>query len=379
MREEDGCKTEMRYGGNMTPLEIFYKFQIECDDMVRDMRSCHHNYHADNAINPHHVNPFHGEDDVWAHTCMVFNEALRNNMPHEVQIATIFHDLGKIVARENNEEKKKTRFFNHEGLSVYMALECINRMQLDISDSALIDILSIIALHGDFFDLLADSNTVRIVKKLRERFIDTPVLGRFVLDHLLCDHYGRICNHDDNVAATVKSVADESIINYKPKLKEYDKKIVLMVGPPGSGKSTWISQNGLFRGDAVLNRDDILMEVAADQNGSGLTYKESWDVVDQKMVDRVLNFRFATAKENRNDIYIDTTNMSRKSRRKWLSQVPKDYGKEAVVFMTDYATLFERNKTRERGPLPEFVLINMMKNFMPPLFDECDEVKWVFN
>ena len=83
----------------------------------------------------------------------------------------------------------------------------------------------------------------------------------------------------------------------------------------------------------------------------------------------------------REDIIVDMTNVSRKSRRKWLNTVPKYYKKKAVVFATEYDEIYARNEKRfqETGKnIPDFVISNMMKGFMIPDYSEADIIEWVF-
>ena len=73
--------------------------------------------------------------------------------------------------------------------------------------------------------------------------------------------------------------------------------------------------------------------------------------------------------------------MSRKSRRKWLNNVPKDYIKKAVVFATVYEDVYARNKKRAKDTgkhISNGIIGNMMRQFMIPMYDEVDIVEWVF-
>lgn len=229
------------------------------------------------------------------------------------------------------------------------------------------------------------------------------------------------------------------------------KSITALVGVPLSGKSTWIAEN-VKEGDVVISRDDTLMkfgqlkygttmcpkcnghkDVGCDchQGKVKLTYNEIWkhfakdterveaenkrlknqwvwDVMvvdvntpeptyetdDQAQVDRMIRSQFEIAVGSGLNIYIDMTNTSKKSRRKWFGfQVEgekeyrtkfntsfKQYGFKAVVFATGYNEIFERNQIRadETGKyIGAHVINNMMKSFMTPLYDEVFHVQWV--
>lgn len=167
-----------------------------------------------------------------------------------------------------------------------------------------------------------------------------------------------------------------------PEIDENAPTITVLVGPPASGKSSHINK---IRDDAiVLSRDDILLQHANSIGFKG-TYSEVWKYFEEnnlhKIVDEIEQETFKKAVKDKKNIIVDRTNMSRKSRRRWLSNVPKDYRKEAVVFATTYEDVYSRNKKRtdETGKsIPNEIIGQMMRQFMVPCFDEVDEVKWVF-
>ena len=56
--------------------------------------------------------------------------------------------------------------------------------------------------------------------------------------------------------------------------------VIILIGPPLSGKSTWIREN--FPTTEVISRDETVMEVYGSRN-----YTEAFKSVDQKEVDKV--------------------------------------------------------------------------------------------
>lgn len=109
--------------------------------------------------------------------------------------------------------------------------------------------------------------------------------------------------------------------------------------------------------------------------GVGGTYSEKWDSVadeGQRQIDRALQEDFNKALKDGSNIIIDMTNMSKKSRRKWIANA-KDYHKVARVFIEDTETLLSRNspkKTISRG-LTE----SMQRRFVMPTYDEFDTIE----
>lgn len=76
------------------------------------------------------------------------------------------------------------------------------------------------------------------------------------------------------------------------------KEIIVMVGTPLSGKSTYVKNN--YPHYKVISRDDIIMELSNSDN-----YNDAWLNVDQKLVDKIYNERLNTLLSNNENIVID--------------------------------------------------------------------------
>ena len=61
-------------------------------------------------------------------------------------------------------------------------------------------------------------------------------------------------------------------------IKKSKKEFILLVGPPGSGKSTFIKKLQKNNKYDVINRDDVVTEVA---ERNGITYKEMFSRPNQ--------------------------------------------------------------------------------------------------
>jgi predicted kinase len=148
--------------------------------------------------------------------------------------------------------------------------------------------------------------------------------------------------------------------------------VTLLVGPPACGKSTWVENNKYDH--KIVSRDEVVMGLAGD-----ISYTEAFDTVDHKKVDQLNNHNLSTMIVNEQSFIVDQTNMSRKSRRKILSQVGNNYWKKAVVFAIGYEEIFRRRIERKDKVIPDYVMKNMIGNFMVPMYDEFDEIEWVFD
>lgn len=137
----------------------------------------------------------------------------------------------------------------------------------------------------------------------------------------------------------------------------------MLIGVPGSGKTTWIKQNS--HNAVVLSTDDYI-ELVAKKHGK--TYN---DVFKDAMGGAMANLKrdLNTAIKNNSDIIWDQTNLTVKSRRDKLKQVPDSYKKVAVFFGVPN-DLRDRLASRPGKTIPEPVVISMINQLTPPSKEE---------
>ena len=150
-------------------------------------------------------------------------------------------------------------------------------------------------------------------------------------------------------------------------------RLVMLVGLPGSGKSTY--RKNLLNDNpntVVICPDDFLEEKAAQM---GISYQEIWlpehhEHIAQSRIDA--EEHLMNAVKNGQDIIWDQTNISFDMRSRRLDKVSDDYERIGVAFETNENTLFARNQDRvSRGRhLPEPVLMGMIQDYERPHFDE---------
>jgi len=139
-------------------------------------------------------------------------------------------------------------------------------------------------------------------------------------------------------------------------------KVILLVGPPLSGKDTFLKSQDISD-FTVISRDDILMSLH--DNSS---YSEAFDKIDQKEVDRLLNKKIQDSISKKENVIINMTNLSPKSRNKHLCKFANtDYYKIAIVFpkldLTDYINRNEGRSISENKFIPLPVIKNMLDNW----------------
>ena len=138
----------------------------------------------------------------------------------------------------------------------------------------------------------------------------------------------------------------------------------MMVGVPGSGKSSWIAkQNFDWNTTMVVSSDAIIDQRAAAQ---GKTYSDVFQD-EIKAATLQMNQNLRDAIDNNMNIVWDQTNLTAKSRAGKLSQIPKNYRKIAVFFPTpDAKELQRRLASRPGKTIPQNIVIGMISQLQKP-------------
>ena len=143
--------------------------------------------------------------------------------------------------------------------------------------------------------------------------------------------------------------------------------VIILIGPPLSGKSTWIREN--FPTTEVISRDETVMEVYGSRN-----YTEAFNNVDQKEVDRVLNQKFLDANTSKKSVIVDMTHMASKRRKQNLNYFSNDYYKLGVIFPILSDDEYERRNQKrieeENKDLPMKIVKSMISSYQPITPDE---------
>ena len=149
-------------------------------------------------------------------------------------------------------------------------------------------------------------------------------------------------------------------------------KLYMLVGVPGSGKSTWINSQDWSR-DCILVPTDKLIELEAARQGK--TYNDVFkDYIGEAT--RIMNEDIREAVEAGKDIIWDQTNTSRKSRKTKLAQV-EGYYKIAVLFSTPEKDEWNRRINNRPGKIiPEAVLKAMAEGLQKPTEEEGFKEIW---
>lgn len=134
--------------------------------------------------------------------------------------------------------------------------------------------------------------------------------------------------------------------------------IRLLIGPPGSGKTSYCEQHKTAS-IIHLSSDQYRQKLLGD-----ITDQSNNDLIFYQMNKDALNFI-----EKGFSILYDATNINRKSRAKILEKLPNYVQKEAIICWAPPQTCILRDSKRDRK-VGEEVINKMLKNFQAPYFDE---------
>jgi len=135
--------------------------------------------------------------------------------------------------------------------------------------------------------------------------------------------------------------------------------VLVLIGPPLSGKSTWIKNNFDMNEVILISRDQTLLDVYGSDN-----YDEAFKNVNQKEVDRVLVSNIQKASKEGKNVIIDMTNMTRKRRIYNLNFFGNEYYKVGVIFPILDESEYERRNLKRKEEEQKFIPTHVLKNMI---------------
>jgi predicted kinase len=133
--------------------------------------------------------------------------------------------------------------------------------------------------------------------------------------------------------------------------------VVLAIGLPGSGKSSWFKRHSITPLSSDMLRA-LLFDDPIEQRFQDLIFSNLRSMLKARLIAR------------RPMNYVDATNLTPNERHSWV-KLAKDFGYEvhAVFFDVPVEVCLERNRRRQRV-VPEDVMRRMAAKLRPPTFEE---------
>jgi len=172
---------------------------------------------------------------------------------------------------------------------------------------------------------------------------------------------GEAAEADASTIDAAPDVAEPAALEARPRAPHETRKskgaVVLSIGLPGSGKSTWFKRHNILPLSSDMVRI-LLFDDVTEQRYQDLVFSTLRSMLRARLLAR------------RAWNYVDATNLSPHERRSWI-KLAHDFGYEAhaVFFDVPPEVCIERNRRRERN-VPEDVMLRMANKLRPPKFEE---------
>lgn len=311
--------------------------------------------------------PWHREANVWVHTEMVVNEYIHlsptvwSEADAIGALACAFHDTGKPAAKEEVSRSDGTKYFRfggHEKISACLWRDYLTSFKHEFddvftnTDELFVKVAWLIEYHLPYS---LGHDKLHGVISTNKAFDTTTIFYRM----LRADARGRISDDHQQKMENVESWISETQISANlsnvaiyPKTftSWYRKKVVLLIGISGSGKSTYTKEN--YPEATVFSFDALRLKWYGDETISDDVerYKQAFKKASE---DNSFNNK-ATAEFNKllkdpnvKTIVVDNMNLSAKSRRPFVAAATAQNAfVEGVVFVVSKTVVNARQKKR---------------------------------
>lgn len=149
-------------------------------------------------------------------------------------------------------------------------------------------------------------------------------------------------------------------------------KVYVLVGVPGSGKSTWINEQE-WASECAYVSTDVWVELEAQRLGK--TYSEIFTDYMPKAVN-LMSAQVVDAREQGRDIIWDQTSTTIASRKRKFNMLPNYYHIAVVFESPSRIELKRRLESRPGKEIPDVVVEGMLASFEMPTEDEGFKEIW---
>lgn len=159
------------------------------------------------------------------------------------------------------------------------------------------------------------------------------------------------------------------------------KRIFVLVGCSGAGKSTWIKRTvQLYDNYTVISRDDFIVEKYSSQVKSYLDfndlYQQCWKIsTNDRDADHIFGYHCEKQVEQFDTIFVDMTNLSGRPRARWRQLANKH---KAILTCVVFDATKEECKKAQVGRdkvIDDEIIDDMFLRFEYPLLGiECNDI-----
>jgi predicted kinase len=147
----------------------------------------------------------------------------------------------------------------------------------------------------------------------------------------------------------------------------------MLVGVPGSGKSTWVKNQEFWMKDCAYISTDMWVEMEAERRG--VTYSEIFQEYMPKAVE-LMAIQVELARDKGMDIIWDQTSTTISTRAKKFRMLPEYYAIAVVFRIPEPEELQKRLASRPGKVIPSEVLDDMIAKWQEPTEDEGFKEIW---
>ena len=153
------------------------------------------------------------------------------------------------------------------------------------------------------------------------------------------------------------------------------KKLYLMCGPAGSGKTTWVREHATPGVSAHISRDRIRFKMVKEDE----YYFSRENEVYMEFIRQIMK---AITCEWVDEVYVDATHLTKKSREKLvreINNVCRPFDIIVVAIKPSVEQCLAQNAQRSgREFVPEKVIMNMYSSFEDPWDDDIEYEKVIY-
>jgi tRNA uridine 5-carbamoylmethylation protein Kti12 len=170
--------------------------------------------------------------------------------------------------------------------------------------------------------------------------------------------------------------------------KDQCPEIIFLIGPPGSGKTTWLANYFAILAEtrkpedipqyAIVSTDRMVEERMALHN---VDYTTAFLMIPKEESDQLCFNKLYGCLKNNYHIIVDQTNVDKVTRAAKLALVPENYFKRAIVFDLPHEVVLQRINAPERlavgKVIPDAVMQKMFDTYEEPDLTEFHEIEFI--